>query len=108
MIDEKDFLLKAQTGDILLLKGTDTGSKFIRTFTWSNFDHIGVVYKSQDELLNDELRILHCTTQGTSTHSWPDHFRNLCGPGKLYEQVVFRHINFDRTYVMLDNFNKFV
>ena len=52
-IDEKDLLLKAETGDILLFKGTDTDSKFIRPSTWSNFDHIGILYNSKDELRND-------------------------------------------------------
>ena len=97
VISEVDFLKKAQTGDILLFKGSDTGSKFVRTLTWSSYDHIGILFTCKNYFNQTKLKMLHCNTEGVNIRIWRGDLRKSCGPGAFYEKVVFRKVNFERT-----------
>lgn len=44
-MSEKQFLNKANTGDLLLFRGSQAGSMITRTLTGSHFDHVAMVLK---------------------------------------------------------------
>lgn len=44
-ISDSQFLSTADTGDILLFRGTQAGSKITRTVTGGYFDHVAMVLK---------------------------------------------------------------
>ena len=46
--DESDFLEKAETGDILLLRGNHIGGKLTRTFTKGECDHAAMVVRLEN------------------------------------------------------------
>ena len=46
--DESDFLEKAETGDILLLRGSHIGWKLTRTFTKGECDHAAMVVRLEN------------------------------------------------------------
>ena len=44
-ISEKKFIMGADTGDILLFKGSKMMTALTRTATWCDFDHVAMVIK---------------------------------------------------------------
>ena len=66
----------------------------IRTLTSSQFDHIAMILKFETE--EDEIFIVDASGNlGVSLNKWSG-LRSHIGPGKFYERVIFRHIDFDR------------
>lgn len=47
IVAEKDFLNKCQTGDFMLFRNNMIQGKFLRTITWSQFDHVAMIIKFQ-------------------------------------------------------------
>ena len=105
-MSESQFKSLADTGDILLFRGSQAGSKVTRTFTNSYFDHVAMVLKFESE--KDEVFLVEATgNMGVSLNRWL-FLRDHVGRGKFYEKVVFRHIDFDRGDKMVDNLEKFL
>jgi len=50
-MQEYDFNEIAQPGDILLFSGKTLMNKVQRFFTWSRFDHIGMILRNQEGLI---------------------------------------------------------
>lgn len=96
----------ADTGDILLFRGSQTGSKITRTVTNSHFDHVAMVLKF--ESVPDEVFLVEATgTQGVSLNRW-QYLRSHIGYDQFYSKLVFRHIDFDRGDKMVNNLEKFL
>ena len=60
-IAEREFLKKADTGDILLFRTIKDqfGPRITRTFTASHFDHVAMILKFENE--DDELFVIDAT-----------------------------------------------
>ena len=105
-MSESQFKSTADTGDILLFRGSQTGSKITRTLTGSHFDHVAMVLKFETD--PDEIYLVEATgNSGVSLNRWlflKDHI----GQDKFYQKVVFRHINFDRGDKMVNNLERFL
>ena len=62
---------KAKTGDLLLFKANNIGASIIRFFTNSNFDHVAIILKFENE--PDEVYYLDSTSSnGVSVNKWSD------------------------------------
>lgn len=105
-MSEAQFLEQADTGDILLFRGSHAGSLVTRTFTNSHFDHVAMVLKF--ETAPEEVFLVEATgNMGVSLNRWV-FIRPHIGHGKFYEKLVFRHIEFDRGDKMVNNLEKFL
>ena len=91
-INEIDLLKQADTGDLLLFTSNNAMSSFTRAFTWSNYDHVAMFIKF--EVNNNELYYIDCTSpDGVRLNSWSG-IRKHVGPGKFYDKLVYRKVNF--------------
>ena len=105
-ISEKQFLQQADTGDILLFRGSHAGSVITRTFTNSHFDHVAMVLKFDTD--PDEVYMVEATgTLGVALNKW-SYLREHIGHKKFYNKCIFRHIEFDRSDQMVDSLEKFL
>lgn len=105
-MSETQFLEVADTGDILLFRGSQAGSKITRTFTGSHFDHVAMVLKF--ETCPNEVFLVEATgNNGVSLNRW-QYLRSHIGKGKFYEKLVLRHIEFNRGDKMVNNLEKFL
>ena len=48
-ISENKFIYQADTGDIILFKGSKAITAVTRTITWSDFDHVAMVLKFESD-----------------------------------------------------------
>lgn len=97
---------KADTGDILLYKGSSLNSDFIRKITRGKFDHVAMILKFESE--PGEVYLVDATgNRGVALNRW-SFLRDHIGTGEFYEKVVFRHIDFDRNDKMVDNLELFL
>lgn len=80
------------------------GSLITRTFTDSYFDHVAMVLNFNEE---DDIFFVEATgNMGVSLNRWL-FLKDHVGPGKFYEQVAVRHVNFKRdarTFKRLEQF----
>lgn len=68
-ISEKQFIEKADTGDILLFTANNGSANMIRTLTSSQFDHIALVLKFETE--DNEIFIVDASgNNGVSLNKW--------------------------------------
>mgnify|MGYP000855427302 CR=1 FL=1 len=105
-MSESQFKAVADTGDILLFRGSQAGSLVTRTFTGSHFDHVAMVLKFASE--PDEVFLVEATgNMGVSLNRWA-YLKEHIGKGKFYEKLVFRHVDYDRGTKMVDNLEKFL
>lgn len=105
-MSSSQFCATADTGDILLFRGTQTGSKITRTFTGGYFDHVAMVLKFESD--PNEVYYLEATgNMGVSLNRW-GLLKEHVGPGKFYKKLIYRHVNFDRGDKMVDNLEKFL
>mmetsp|Transcript_17538 Transcript_17538/g.29584 ORF Transcript_17538/g.29584 Transcript_17538/m.29584 type:complete len:240 (+) Transcript_17538:294-1013(+) len=105
-ISESQFKMQADTGDILLFRGSQAGSMVTRTLTGSHFDHVAMVLKFEND--PDEVYLVEATgNMGVSLNRWL-FLRDHIGKGKFYRKVVFRHINFDRGDKMVESLEQFL
>lgn len=69
-IKEKDFLAEAETGDIILFRGSHLGAKLTRTWTNGSVDHAAMVIRL--EKYDDQIFLLESVmVKGVSFISWP-------------------------------------
>lgn len=105
-MSESQFKAQADTGDILLFRGNQGGSKITRTFTASHFDHVAMVLKFESD--PDEIFLVEATgNNGVSLNRWM-FLKDHVGHDKFYDKIVFRHVNFDRGDKMVDALEKFL
>lgn len=110
---ESDFLEKADTGDLLLFrtKQDQLGARITRTLTSSNFDHVAMILKFEQE--NDEIFVIDATSgAGVAIQRWSTlrdylHGINAQVP-QYYEQIVHRHLEGERSDEMIDNLEIFL
>ena len=96
----------ADTGDILLFRGTATGAKITRTVTGGYFDHVAMVLKFETD--PGEVYLVEATgNNGVALNRW-GLLKDHVGPGKFYKKLIFRHVNFERGDKMVDNLEKFL
>ena len=109
-ISEQQFIQLSDTGDILLFRCRQFGSKITRTFTNSHFgkwiplsslflfvDHVAMVLKFESD--PDEVYFVESTSnRGVSISRWSTVRKYL---GDFYEQVVLRHLNINRNEEMI-------
>lgn len=103
---------KADTGDILLFRSKQLlGPRITRTITNSNFDHVAMILKFEQE--GKEVFVLDSTSgQGVAIQRWSTlrdylHGRNTERP-MFYDQIVHRHLVGKRTDEMIDNLEIFL
>ena len=85
-MSEVEFQYKAKTGDVLIFRGHDCYSKLQRCLTRSQYDHVGVVIKS-----NGVLFVYDATmAEGCKRKLWKDFV--LYAWYLMYEKVVFREL----------------
>jgi hypothetical protein len=97
---------QADTGDILLFRGSQAGSLITRTATGSHFDHVAMVLKF--ESAPGEVYFVEATgNNGVSLNKW-QYIKPHIGHGKFYEKMVIRHLDFDRGDLMVKNLEKFL
>ena len=100
------FISNADTGDILLFRGTAAGAKVTRTLTGGYFDHVAMVLKFEQD--PNEVYLVEATGgNGVALNRW-DLLKDHVGPGKFYKKMILRHVNFDRGDRMVDNLEKFL
>ena len=105
-MSEAQFLAQADTGDILLFRGSMAGAMVTRTFTGSHFDHVAMILKFESS--PEEVFLVEATGNlGVSLNRWQN-LRPHVGASRFYEKLVFRHIEFDRGDKMVNNLEKFL
>jgi hypothetical protein len=76
-MSEYQFKEIADTGDILLFRGTHAGGKLTRTVTASHFDHVAMVLKFQNDP-NEVFMVEATGNMGVSLNRW-DYLREHIG-----------------------------
>ena len=81
-ITEKQFIDSANSGDLLLFRGSSKSSKLTRTVLNSYFDHVALVLKFEAD--KDEIYIVEATgNMGVALNRWSN-IRSEVGPDKFY------------------------
>ena len=103
-MSEDEFKRTANSGDILLFRGTRMATAITRGITASEFDHVAVVIRLNN---NEDVHFLEATGgPGVSINSWSN-LKQYVGQGQFYERIVFRHVNFKRKNKILNQFCRF-
>jgi hypothetical protein len=85
-MSEVEFQYKAKTGDVLIFRGYDCYSKLQRCLTRSQYDHVGIVIKSNGVLFVYDATMV----EGCKRKLWRDFV--LYAWYLMYEKVVFREL----------------
>lgn len=86
-----------------MFRGKNIASKFQRSFTGSEYDHVALLLRYG----NNELVLLEATgKEGVGLCSWTCFMRNRWH--LLYKKLVLRHLEMQRTDKMIDVLEKFV
>ncbi|KAM3127923.1 hypothetical protein pb186bvf_019993 [Paramecium bursaria] len=102
LIHNRQFLEKAESGDIILFQSKCFGGKMQRLLTGSNYDHVGLVLKYQSGV----VYILEATGQhGVGLFQW-DYMMTRCWH-ELYSMVVYRKLIMKRTQKLLKDLETF-
>ena len=98
-----DFENLADTGDILLFQTKNVAAKIQRLVTRSEYDHIALIlrYNSGKVVLYESLR-----DQGVGICEWSKFLFNDWN--KLYEKVIWRRLNFNKSSEFLSTLDDFV
>eukprot|EP00742_Colponemidia_sp_Colp-10_P003981 GILJ01004247.1.p1 GENE.GILJ01004247.1~~GILJ01004247.1.p1 ORF type:complete len:435 (+),score=58.07 GILJ01004247.1:722-2026(+) len=102
-IPETKFSQIADTGDILLFTSKDALAGIQRTFTWSNYDHVGLVIRHR----GGRLAVLEATgEEGVAITSWNEfvHYKWY----ELYRRIVLRRLIGGRTPERLQQLQSFI
>jgi len=81
-------------------------SLLTRTLTWSNYDHVAMVLKFENDA-NEVFYIEAVGKIGVAINRW-SLLRKHIGKNKFYKRCVFRHIDCDRSDEMLDSVEKLI
>ena len=103
-ITEKSFLENIDTGDILLFRSNDMLAPWLtRTFTQSNFDHVGLILRFGDTV--SDVYILEAVgDSGVRMTSWLSARQFL---GGFFNKIAYRKLQFDITEEKLKALDKF-
>jgi len=94
----------ADTGDLLLFRGSQFGSKITRSFTGSNFDHVAMCLKFESD--PDEIYYVDATSNcGVAISKWSNTRKYI---GEFYEQIMLRHLEFERSDELIDRLEIFL
>ena len=105
-MSESQFKEQADTGDILLFRGSMAVTKITRAVSRSYFDHVAMVLKFETD--PDEVYLVEATGNlGVSLNKWT-YLREHVGEGKFYKKMIMRHIEFDRGDKMVESLEKFL
>ena len=96
----------ADTGDILLFRGNRATSFLTRTLTWSNYDHVAMVLKFENDP-NEVFYIESVGKVGVTINRW-SLLRKHIGKNKFYRKCTFRHISAERDDDMMDKVDQLV
>ena len=100
LISERQFKEEADTGDILLFRGTAVGAKITRTATAGEFDHVAMVLKFDADM--DDVYMIEATGgMGVALNKW-NNLKEHVGPGCFYTKLVWRRVKFDRSDEMAE------
>lgn len=101
-IKEQDFLSEAETGDIVLFRGSHLGAKLTRTWTQGAVDHAAMVIRLEKY---DQIFLLESVmVKGVSLISWPLFKRT----NKVYNQLFYRKLICNRDDEFYDKFDEFL
>ncbi|KAM3141056.1 hypothetical protein pb186bvf_006857 [Paramecium bursaria] len=102
-ISHEYFRKEADTGDLLLFRGNSTLSQIQRAITGGNYDHVAILLRYN----NGELFIFESLgLTGVSLLSW-DKFLHYQWH-KLYQELVFRHLDIERTEELIESLENFI
>lgn len=86
---EDQFIFTCQTGDILLFRGNMSGPMIIRTVTNSEFDHVAMIIRLQND---PEVYFVEATgNRGVTYNKWSN-VRAHIGPDKFYAKLSWRKV----------------
>jgi hypothetical protein len=101
-VTTQEFAKEADSGDIILFKGKKLGSKITRGITNSEFDHIAMVLKFEDD---EEVYMIDATLSGVNVTSW----QQLCTyKDKLYSKIIWRKLHVKRNDDFIEKISAFV
>jgi len=86
-ISEKQFIHTAETGDILLFYTKNTGARFQRFITNSDFDHVAMVVKFKK---NDLMIFESNQMYGVSIYDWKQYIQYF----DLYQKITIRKLEY--------------
>lgn len=93
---------EADSGDILLFKSKQFGAKITRGFTQSDYDHVAMVLRFEDD---EEVYIIDATVSGVNITAWEE----ICKfKDKLYSKIVWRKLCIDRNDEFVEKLEAFV
>lgn len=104
MIDEHDFLQQADTGDILLFRGSHLGAKITRKWTHGHVDHAAMIVKLKRTMGNSIFMLESVMVRGVSFASWDMFKKN----NDIYEEVYYRKLNCKRDEEFYQKFEDFI
>lgn len=82
------------------------GSAIQRTLTGSVFDHVAMILKFETD--PNEIYYVDATgTNGVACMKW-SLLRSHYGPGKFYERIIYRHVDFNRSDEMVEKLEIFL
>ena len=103
-ISEEQFLLKADTFDILLFRCNTGGAKIIRTYSRSEFDHAAMVLRFGSE--PEDVFFIEATgNMGVAIKRYSSMKHSI---GRFYQKIVLRHLEWSRPDSALDILEQFL
>lgn len=89
-----------------MFKSSNVGSAIQRTLTGSIFDHVAMILKFETD--PSEIYYVDATgTNGVACGKW-SLLRPHYGPGKFYERIIYRHVDFNRSEEMVEKLEIFL
>ena len=95
---------QAETGDLLLFRGSHFSGKMTRGFTKGDADHCGIVMRF-DKFSKGVIFFLESVTdRGVCFSKWDEFLKN----NSIYEQIFFRKLTCVRDKAFYDKFEEFL
>lgn len=101
-LSQDQFIERAETLDIVLFQSKHFLGSLQRSFTRSQFDHVGIIIKHS----NRELSILEAEKPGVGIYSWKKFMRNRWY--NLYSSICFRHLEIERNEDFFEKIDRFI
>lgn len=92
---------------MLLFRGSEGGSSWIRTVTGGHFDHVALIVRTAEEGVNNFSIVEAVGKIGVSATTWNE-IREEIGVGKFYEKVAFRKLKCVRNDKFIKTFDSFL
>jgi len=102
-LSEDRFLEQADTGDIVLFKTKNISASIQRSFTRSEYDHVGLILRYS----TGEIVLFEATgREGVGLCRWKTFMR--CKWHLLYSKIMYRKLEINRTDDVINGIEKFV